>query len=94
MPRAKMAPVSFVREEGGLFKYVRMSNDELRFVTYGDRTPEHRDMVDNGEVAKSGGTVGILADRAKIMSKGSLSLDLPTLPDDEALITLAIFGVS
>lgn len=91
MPLAKLASIDEVRR-GGLFKYVRMADDTFRFAAYGTWTPEHRDMIDRSEIAKAGGGVRTETGGAEVIMRGSMSLNLPTLEDDEHLIAILVNG--
>lgn len=94
--QAKLTPHELVRL-GGVFKYVRMADDTLRFISVGFFTPEHREMVETGETAKSAGAVCVMPSDgrrppdASVVMKGSMTLKLPTLEDDERAIVRALW---
>lgn len=88
----KPAEVDDLRR-GGVFKYVRLSDDTFRFVEYGNYTPEHRELVSAAEVAKSGGAVETFDGQAKVVMRGSMTLRVPTLEDDESRISALLFPV-
>lgn len=92
MVQAKLASVEEVRH-GGVFKYVRMADDSLRFVEVTAWTPDHAQMIDVDEVARSAGSVAVdpLKSYVRTIFHGSMSLKLPSLPDDEDLIKRHLF---
>lgn len=91
MIKIKLSTIDEVRA-GGVFKYVRMHDDSLRFVAIDWYTPNHDEMVGEGEVAKSAGSISV-SERdlaVRISSYGSSTLSLPSLQDDEDLIQRAV----
>lgn len=79
--------------QGGVFKYVRLADDSLRFANI-DTQPEHCQMVDeNDPTPKSAGSIVVRSDRSVMtINHGSMTLKLPSADDDEEVICKAIFG--
>jgi len=75
--------------KGGLFKYVRMADNSIRFISF-DRPwiPNHSDMVRHGEQPFSAGTVEIDAKTKDIQMDrpDSMTLGIKSAPDDLATI--------
>jgi hypothetical protein len=75
--------------KGGLFKYVRMADNSIRFISF-DRPwiPNHSDVVDHGERAFSAGTVEILCKTKEVRMErpDSMTLGIKSAPDDLAVI--------
>lgn len=97
MTHVRLATPDTVRQ-GGVYKYVRMVDDTVRFVEVSFYTPDHIQMIDEGEVAKSAGSIVVRpqlsADRVRTCFHGSQTLRLPSLEDDEAVIASLLFPES
>lgn len=76
---------------GGVFKYVRMGDDTVRFA---EVTPwlEHRQMAQPDEGIKSAGSVAVRQGSLTTIFPGSGTLGVPALPDDEEVMQRLVFG--
>lgn len=78
--------VELARSETVALKYVRIG-DEFRFAESGIMwTKEHKDMLNEGEHAKSAGYFMLTKDKIYMMNYGSVSLKLDPLPEDKQMI--------
>jgi len=74
------------RKEPGVYKYVRLSNDEFRFVPLLAKV-DHKELVAPGETATGAGTILIAPGRFKYVNYGSFSLDMGPSDDMDLLTT-------
>lgn len=91
--KVKLADLDQMRRESGIFKYVRLVDDSVRFVAIDFYTPDHCQMVDPGEQPVSGGSISVQPDArvVRTITHGSSTLRLPSLPDDEEIITRVLW---
>lgn len=90
---AVLTPAAEIAQFGGVFKYVRLADDSIRFSDV-STLPEHCQMVDeNDPTPKSAGSIVVRPDKTvRTLTHGSMTLNLPSAADDEEIIHRAIFG--
>lgn len=93
MIHVKLASLDEVRAGLTFFKYVRMPDDSVRFVAIDFLTPDHAQMIDEGEAAKSAGSITVRKKVVELKSSGSSTLKISfSMSDDVEIITRLLFG--
>ena len=59
------------------YKYIRLESDEFRFAVLRLFGKTHKELVKEGEIAISAGTIGISQNGFFLLDGGSISLNIP-----------------
>lgn len=63
-------------EDYTAYKYVRLANDEIRFERLRAFCRTHKDLIKEGELAISAGTIGIYPTKFTFVDRGSTTIEL------------------
>lgn len=72
--------------KGGVYKFVRLSNEQFIFTLVGHSSLEHRQLVQEGETAVAAGTIYLFADSWRISDHYSSTLQLGTTKEATAAL--------
>jgi len=77
--------------EPDAYKYIRLSDGTVVTWKCGFTQPSHKAMANSvDKPVISAGTISVFADEWRLVERGSMSLGIPTLPDDEDVLTLSL----